>query len=166
MERNAFHTKYPYLAHIRLPCLSLNFSHLQAPILLNLMGYPTNKKFHVFELLFTSYNQESILAVIHHEPTVNHPTPHVCCIVFDGSAWVSLIGGRGWSERYIDLVVIGVALELWEVSYIICKSRCFFQHRTKAGPCGILIANLIFSERLPVICNCCVLWDLYDVNHV
>ena len=61
---------------------------------------------YAFELLFTSYNQEFCLAVIHHKHVGNHPAPQFCHTIFNGSDWGCLIRGRNGSEWQVDLMVI------------------------------------------------------------
>ena len=70
---------------------------------------------YAFELLFTSYNQEFCLAVLHHKHVGNHPAPQFCHTIFNGSDWGCLILGRNRSEWQVNLMVIGIALGFWEV---------------------------------------------------
>ena len=119
----------------------------------------------MLELLFTSYNQEFCLPVIHHYHDGNHPAPQFCHTIFNGSDWVCSIRGRNGSEWQVNLMVIGIALGFWEVLF-------YDQHMwwTAQGQGMILVVlqwsvSCFFSERVPLSCICWVLWERYDMNH-
>ena len=81
---------------------------------------------YAFELLFTSYNQEFCLAVIHHWHDGNHPAPQFCHTIVNGSDWGSLIRGRSGSEWQVNFMVIGISLGFWGCFLWSGKGR---QHR-------------------------------------
>ena len=90
---------------------------------------------YAFELLFTSYNQEFCLAVIHHKHVGNHPAPQFCHTISNGSDWGCLIRGRNGSEWRVNLMVIGIALGFWEVLFYDLEKVGNIdgeQHRAKA----------------------------------
>ena len=106
---------------------------------------------YAFELLFTSYNQEFCLAVIHDKHVGNHPAPQFCHTIFNGSDWGCLIRGRNGSEWQVNLMVIDIALGFWEVLFYDLEKVGNIdgeQHRAKAW-------SLWYW----------VLWERYDVNH-
>ena len=85
--------------------------------------------------MFTSYNQEFCLAVIHHKHVGNHPAPQFCHTIFNGSDRGCLIRGRNGSEWQVNLMVIGIALGFWEVLFYDLEKVGNIdgeQHRAKA----------------------------------